>query len=201
VAGGFSKNKKAYWASADLLPTGGKVVDGHASALWEKSGTDWKLVAFSVVPTATGKQQQEAIKKNVAPAKITAKNGADSEYFLRIFAGVFGESADEQVSARKEAVMFGSGANERYVTGAKVAKTLAGWNLAFEVRGDIGSGLTKGKLLWIGVNLDARSKGKPKSTPVPYRAFLIFEGDDSGSYEMVHASFAAVTEQTWRAAQ
>src|SRR4051812_18670883 len=49
VAGGYSKDKRSYWASAELPPAAdAKTVVGHASALWEKTDKDWKLLAFAL---------------------------------------------------------------------------------------------------------------------------------------------------------
>src|SRR3954463_15038659 len=47
VAGGASKDKRAYWASADLTTSADpKTIIGHASALWERADKDkdYKLV-------------------------------------------------------------------------------------------------------------------------------------------------------------
>jgi hypothetical protein len=199
VVGGYSKDKKSYWAAADLVSNaaGSKSVVGHASALWEKADKDWKLVAFALTPTATGKQQKAANDKGILPTKIKDANGASGEYFMTIFAGAFGEDAQDMVSARKDVVLFGSAPSERYVTGAKATAQLKKWNLNFAIRDGITSGLTKGRILWIMTNLDARPDGKDKAKPVPYRAFLIFEGDGSGSYALVHANFAAMVETPW----
>jgi ketosteroid isomerase-like protein len=193
VAGAFSKNKKSYWASADVASGKSQEVDGHASAVWDKTATGWKLVAFSLVPTATAKQQQDAKKKGAVAPAIKASNGAGDEYFLTVFDKVFRENAGETVGARKDAVMFGSAANERYVGAASIKKTLASWDLAFTVHGDMADGKTSGRLLWIAANIDARPQTKPKAEPTPYRVFLVYEGDADGNYELVHASFAAVT--------
>jgi len=201
VLGGYSKDKKAYWASADLVPAAGtKTVVGHASALWEKPGkdVDWKLVAFALTPTATGKQQKAANDKGMTPPKVKDANNANGEYFMTIFGGVFGEDASGTVSARKEVVLFGSAPNERYATGTKASKQLEKWNLNFKVRDNITSGTTKGRMLWIITNLDARPAGKEKANPTPYRAFLIFEGDGGGSYSLVHGNFAAMVETPWK---
>ena len=196
VAGAFSKNKKSYWASADVasgVAGGPQAVDGHASAVWDKTETGWKLVAFSIVPTATAKQQQDAKKKGAVAPAIKAMNGAGDEYFLTVFDKVFRENAAETVGARNDAVLFGSAANERYVGAGSIKKTLAGWDLALTVHGDMADGKTSGRLLWIAANIDARPQSKPKADPTPYRVFLIYEGDSDGNYELVHASFAAVT--------
>jgi hypothetical protein len=192
VAGAYSKNKKSYWASADVAGGSG-AVDGHASAVWDKTETGWKLVAFSIVPTATGKQQEDAKKKRVVAPAIKAMNDAGDEYFLTVFDKVFRENAAETVGARKDAVLFGSAANERYVGADSIKKTLAGWDLTFDVHDGMADGKTSGRLLWIAANIDARPQTKPKADPTPYRLFLIYEGDSDGNYELVHASFAAVT--------
>jgi len=199
VSGAYSKNKLAYWASADLAASAtAKDVDGHASALWEKSDAGWKLVAFSIVPAATGKQQQAANKKGLVPPKIQNANGASGEYFLTVFAGVFGHDAPDVVADHKDDVMFGSGPGERYVGGAAIKKMLLGWDLQFEMRDGLASGLTKGRLLWIAANMNARPANNDKAAPTPYRVFLIFEANGGdGDYQLVHASFAAMTEQAW----
>ncbi len=198
VSGAFSKNKRAYWASADLATSAtAKDVDGHASALWEKSDTGWKLVAFSIVPTATSKQQQAANKKGLMPPKLHDANGASGEYFLTVFPNVFGNDAVDTVANRKDSVMFGSGPTERYVGGDAIKKMLIAWNLQLEIRDGLASGLTKGRLLWIAANMNARPANDAKAAPTPYRVFLIFEGDGDDTYELVHASFAAMTEQAW----
>src|SRR5580704_12231813 len=198
VIGAFSKNKSAYWASADLATSAtAQNVDGHASALWEKSDAGWKLVAFSIVPTATSKQQQAANKKGVIPPKVRDANGASGEYFLTVFAKVFGNDTVDTVADRKDAVMFGSGPSERYVGGDAIKSTLGSWNLEFEVRDGLASGLTKGRLLWIAANMNARPTNNAKAAPTPYRVFLIFEGSGDDTYQLVHASFAAMTEQAW----
>jgi hypothetical protein len=198
VSGAFSKNKNAYWASADIATSAtAKDIDGHASAVWEKSDAGWKLVAFSIVPAATGKQQQAANKQGLMPPKIRDANTASGEYFLTVFANVFGNDTVDTVANRKDAVMFGSGPTERYVGGDAIKKVLTGWNLAFEVRDGLASGLTKGRLLWIAANMNARPASNAKAAPTPYRVFLIFEGSGDDTYELVHASFAAMTEHAW----
>jgi hypothetical protein len=198
VSGAYSKNKLAYWASADVAASAtAKDVDGHASALWEKTDAGWKLVAFSIVPTATSKQQQAANKKGLLPPKIHDANGAAGEYFLTVFDKVFGHDAPDIVADHKDAVMFGSGAGERYVGGATIKKMLTDWNLDFELRDGLASGLTKGRLLWIAANMNARPANNDKAAPTPYRVFLIFEGSGDDTYELVHASFAAMTAQAW----
>lgn len=199
VAVGSSKDKRSYWASADLTTSADpKTVVGHASALWERADKDkdYKLVAFALLPTATGKQQKAAIDKGIAPAKVKEDNGASSEYFMTAF-GAFGADAADSVSTRKDVVVFGSAPNERFVGGAKASATIKSWNLMFDVRDGKTSGLTKGRILWVITNFDARPQGKDKAKPVPYRAFLIFEGDGSGSYALVHGSFAAPVEKPW----
>ncbi|HEY1811449.1 MAG TPA: hypothetical protein VGG74_03780 [Kofleriaceae bacterium] len=200
VSGAYSKNKLAYWASADVAAsTTAKDVDGHASALWEKSGAGWKLVAFSIVPAATSQQQQAANKKGLVPPKIRDANGASGEYFMTVFSNVFGNDVVDTVADHKEDVMFGSGPGERYVGGGAIKKMLLGWNLDFAVRDGLASGLTKGHLLWIAANMNARPKNNDKAPPTPYRVFLIYEanGNDGGDYQLVHASFAAMTEHAW----
>jgi hypothetical protein len=198
VRGALSKNKLAYWASADLATSAtAKDIDGHASAVWEKSDAGWKLVAFSIVPTATDKQQQAANKRGVMPPKIIDANGASGEYFLTVFPKVFGNDAVDTVANRADAVMFGSGPSERYVGGDAIKNVLTGWNLAFEVRDGLASGLTKGRLLWIAANMNARPISNAKALGTPYRVFLIFEGTGDDTYQLVHASFAAMTEQAW----
>jgi len=200
VVGAYSKDKKAYWASAELvsgLIGASKAVDGHASALWERGDSGWKLVAFSLVPTANNKQHAESVKAGLAPPEVPDANNASGEYFMTIFSGAFGEDAKGLVSTRKDATMFGSGQTERYVGGAKMAKAFGAWNLSFAVRDGITSGTTKGRLLWIAANLDARRASRPKAPATPYRVFLIFEGDGSGSYSLVHASFAEMVVKPW----
>lgn len=200
VVGGDSANKRAYWASADLAAGATARVDGHASALWEKTDSGWKLVAFSIVPTATSKQQQAAIKKGLTPPKIRDANAASGEYFLTVFDKVFGHDASDTVAAdHKEAVLFGSAPNERFVGGGAVQSTLKSWNLDFSIRDGLASGVTNGHLLWIAGNMDARPAGKDSATPTAYRVFLIFQGDGDGNYQLVHASFGAMTEQAWPA--
>ena len=201
VVGSYSANKRAYWASADLAASATpKDIDGHASALWEKTDAGWKLVAFSIVPTATSKQQQAANKKGLMPPKIRDTNAASGEYFLTVFDKVFGHDAVDTVAAdHKDAVMFGSGPNERFVGGGAIQRTLNSWSLDLTLRDGMASGLTKGRLLWIAVNMDARPANHDKATPTPYRVFLIFQGVGDGDYVLVHASFAAMTEQAWPA--
>jgi hypothetical protein len=46
-------------------------------------------------------------------------------------------------------------------------------------------------------NLNARPANNAKAAPTPYRVFLIFEGSGDDTYELVHASFAAMTAQAW----
>ncbi|HEY1552310.1 MAG TPA: hypothetical protein VGG28_31000 [Kofleriaceae bacterium] len=197
ATGSYSKNKLAFWASADIAPDGSKAIDGHASALWEKSDAGWKLIAFSIVPTATAKQQQAANKQGLLPPKIRDANGAGGDYFLTVFDKVFGNDAVDTVSDHKDAVMFGSGPGERYVGGDAIKKVLTGWNLAFTMRDGIASGVTKGRLLWIAANMNARPANNDKAAATPYRVFLIFEGSGDSDYQLVHASFAAMTEQAW----
>lgn len=197
ILGAYSANKKSYWASADLAV--GDKIDGHASAVWDQSGGSWKLVAFSVVPTATGAQQQEANKKGLVPPAIKSSNGAGDEYFLTVFDGVFSESSTvaDTLGKAKDVVLFGSAATERYTGPAAIKKALAGWKLAFHQRDGMVDGKTTGRLLWIATNFDARPVATPKAAPTPYRVFLVLQGDSDGNYALVHASFSAMTAQGW----
>jgi hypothetical protein len=197
VAGAYSKNKKSYWATAELTASATpKVVDGHASALWDKTDKGWKLIAFAIVPTATGKQQAAANKAKLVPPKVTQAENAN-DYFLTVF-GAFLGSPGDGISDRKDAVLFGSAPTERYVGGAKIKKTITGWNLMLDQRDGRADNITKGgKLLYIVGNFDARPQGKDKATPTPYRVFFIFEGPGGGVYDLVHANFAAMVEKPW----
>ena len=197
VAGAYSKNKKAYWATAELTASATpKIVDGHASALWDKTDKGWKLVAFAILPTATSKQQAAANKAKLLPPKVTQADNAN-DYFMTVFSAFLGSPADS-VSDRKDAVLFGSAPNERYVGGAKIKKTMAGWNLMLDQHDGRAANTTKGgKLLYIAGNFDARPQGKDKATPTPYRVFFIFEGPGGGDYSLVHANFAAMVEKPW----
>jgi hypothetical protein len=198
VAGAYSANKKSYWASAELTASATpKVIDGHASALWDKTDKGWKLIAFAIVPTATGKQQAAANKAKLVPPKVIQADNAN-DYFMTVFGAFLGSPADG-ISDHKEGLLFGSAPNERYVGGAKIKKTIGGWNLMFDQRDGRASNITKGKLLYVVGNFDARPQGKDKATPTPYRVFFIFEGPGGGVYSLLHANFAAMVEKPWSA--
>ncbi|MFT3695646.1 MAG: hypothetical protein QM831_21090 [Kofleriaceae bacterium] len=184
VVGAFASNKKSFWAAGDVVNDKG-TVDGHASAVWDHDKTGWTLIAYSLVPTTTAKA--------IAPPKIESKNTAGDEYFLTIFDDVWGQDAAETVTKAKDAVLFGSAPNERFVGGAAMNKALTGWNLKFKIRDGRVTGKTSGRLLWMVANMDATSG---KST-TPYRVFLVFQGDSDGGYSLVHASFAAMTGHGW----
>jgi hypothetical protein len=77
------------------------------------------------------------------------------------------------MSARKDALLLGTEANERFV-GAEARATLIKWGLAFKTVGGIRAGTTKSKTIaWVIADVDATSKTAKQTTP--YRVSVIYE--------------------------
>jgi hypothetical protein len=182
-----SADGKAAWFAADVkgVPEDGDCAPGpcapnrdpalHVTGLVEKSGKDWKWVAWHVAPPLTAKDQVALAKQKTLPDAIPrATKGADEIAKL-----VEGALADPKafaalVSDRKDVVLYGSAGPERYV-GAKAKKQLAAWNLKLAVRDGVQAGMVGTNVAWFAANVDATSLKKANAPADPYRVLLVLE--------------------------
>jgi hypothetical protein len=78
------------------------------------------------------------------------------------------------VSTRKDAFMYGTEPNERFLGGAAVKATLLKWGLSLSVHGGIHAGVTKSKTVaWVAADIDARTAKSKKTSE--YRLTVIYE--------------------------
>lgn len=145
----------------------------HSTCLVEKASAGWEPLACHVGSAITGAAQNAAIKKGVKLAAIK-RSTKGAEDVVKLFESTIGDpkAFANTISDRKDVVLYGSEAAERYVGGAKVAKQLSTWGLTMKVRDGIDAGVTSNKsVAWVAANIDA-STAKFKS---PYRVLAIYE--------------------------
>jgi hypothetical protein len=198
---GASADGKSAWLTVDIayaFPCGMEGCDKmvpprtHASGLLDMTGHAfvWHVgqsVVFSKKPPAPKRG------KPIAPAKLPTGIDTGAEDAAKLFKASLADpkALAKTISDRKDAVLLGSEAAERYVGGATIRKTLASWNLAFTVRDGIQAGVTPSKTTaWVAANVDAGKPGDKASTP--YRVLAIY--DKKGSeWQLVLLHFSTVT--------
>jgi hypothetical protein len=164
----------------------------HASGLVDATGY---AIAWHVgqVTRAANRAPPPARGKPLAPAKLPAGIDAGAEEVAKLFAASLANPATlaKTVSDRKDVVLLGSEADERYVGGAKVRATLLRWNLGFAVRDGIQAGLAPSKTTaWVAANVDAAKPGSKLTTP--YRVLAIYDRKGS-TWQLVLLHFSTVT--------
>jgi hypothetical protein len=117
--------------------------------------------------------------------------GEDIEYGAKDVANLFDATIGDPkafaatVSSRKDAMMFGTEANERYVGGETVRATLVKWNLSLKRNGGIRAGTTKSKTVaWVLADV-----GVEKKERVPYRVSAVYE-KTGGKWKIVQLHFS-----------
>ncbi len=151
----------------------------------------WTALAWHLGRPITGKDQKAAIAAGERPRPLPRRIGKGAEAAVAVFEASIGDprALARTVSARTDVVLYGSGASERYVGGAKVAATLGKWNLTFKVRDGLQAGVTRsGTVAWVAANLDATSAKKPGAA-TPYRAMFVYERHVD-QWQLVQAHFS-----------
>jgi len=169
----------------------------HATALLERVGSEWRWVAWHITEPTTFKEQRQAHAEGTVP-DVLARSVTKADDVVAVFqTSILDPSAlAASVSDRKDVVLYGSAANERYVGGAKVKKQLAAWKLAFTIRDGIQAGVAgDGKIAWVAANVDAVPLKNPLVKPMPYRVLAIYELNGA-KWRLVQAHFS-VDVWTW----
>ena len=109
-------------------------------------------------------------------AAMTAQIDDAANDAVKLFESTIGDPSvfAATVSTRKDVVLFGTEATERFIGGDVVRATLVKWGLSFATVGGIRAGTTKSKTVaWVAADVDARAKKATK--PAPYRLTVIYE--------------------------
>jgi hypothetical protein len=162
----------------------------RATALFEKSNGTWQPVAWAITPAIPGTAQQDALDQNIHPDPIS-RNTAGADDVAKLFESSIGDPKKfaATFSDRKEVVMFGSELAERYV-GKQAKAQIAAWNFTFAVRDGVRAGMSKsGKVAWVAANVDAKPVKAPKTKPLPFRAFALYEKTGS-DWKLVSLQFS-----------
>lgn len=199
---GVSGDGKSTWVATDIIyvfPCGmagcDKIVPPrvHASGLLDASG---HAIAWHVGVVSLGgptKREVKKLGKPITPVVLAAGIDAGAEEPAKLFKASLADpkALAKTISDRKDAVLVGSDAGERYVGGAAMRATLARWKLAFTVRDGIQAGMAPSKTtVWVAANVDGAKAGDKKS--VPYRALAIY--DKKGTeWQLVLLHFSTVT--------
>jgi len=162
----------------------------RAIALFDKVGTEWQPVAWSITPSIHAKAQQDSIDEGALPDAITSKSdGADDVVKLFTTSLADPKAFAATFANRKDVTLMGSELGERYV-GPQAKATIAKWNFTFTVRDGTRAGMSKSKTVaWVAANVDAKSAKKPKAKAIPFRAFALYEkiGD---AWKLVQIQFS-----------
>lgn len=191
----LSADEQAAWVAADLRGVRTQP-PMHATALLEKVDNTWRWVAWHITaPTTIGEQRQALADGTVPDVLARSVNGAEDVVALFETSMADHTALAASVSDRKDVVMYGSAASERY-TGAKVKKVLGDWKLSFRVRDGVQAGLVgSGKIAWVAANVDAISFKRMNAKPTPYRVLAIYE-NTAGTWRLVQINFS-VDVWTW----
>jgi hypothetical protein len=164
-------------ASCDHDPP---VATGHMTAVFDAG----KPIAWNIAKIAKAKA------KPPAPSTLPRQIDAAAQDAEKMFESTISDPAAlaKSVSDRKDVVLYGSDAGERYLGGAAVRAQLAKWKLGYKVRDGIQAGATaNGKVAFVAANVDAaRATDK---TPTPYRMFAIYEKANDG-WRLVQLQFS-----------
>jgi hypothetical protein len=201
---GYSADKTVAWYTTNAPSWGycggmdcdlGRKPDSytHASVLFDR-GPKWHPMVWDIAGATTDAQQAKAVKAGIAPPPIAKKIDAGAEGVDQLFESTIGDPAAfaATVSDRKDVVLFGSDAAERFVGGAAVRAKLKAWGLKLAVRDGVQAGLAGSSVAWLAANVDATPAKDPKAKPSPYRLLVIYE-KTGGVWKLVHASFDVVT--------
>jgi hypothetical protein len=101
----------------------------------EQTGRTWTWTAWHVAAPVTAKHQAAVLAAGTRP-EVRPRVIAGAEGVVALIETTIVESKPlgGTVSDRKDVVLYGSEASERYVGGAKVKAQLATWGLSFKVR-------------------------------------------------------------------
>jgi len=199
---GTSADGKSTWVATDIeyvFPCGmegcEKIVHPrvHAAGLMDTSGHG---IAWSVGVVGLGGKNKWSVQKlgkPIAPAVLANGIDAGAEEPAKLFKTSLADpkALAKAISDRKDAVLFGSDAGERYVGGVAMRATLARWKLGFTVRDGIQAGVAPSKTTaWVAANVDGAKAGDKKGSP--YRVLAIY--DKKGSeWQLVLMHFSTVT--------
>ena len=150
-------------------------------------------IAAHIASPWTAKAQKESLNGGWKLTEVDKKIDKGAEDVVKRFESTIGDPKllAASVSARPEAVLFGSEAAERWVGGDKVKAQLVKWKLGFKVNGGVQAGVTKaGAMGWVAANVDAFPIAKPAQV-TPYRVTAFYEKAAAG-WQLValHFSFA-----------
>jgi len=165
-------------------------------ALFDKLGKKWNPIAVHSAVPVTAKDQAKQVADGAKLAAIPNAIDASAQGAVTAFkAGLADPKAlAASVSKRADAVLFGSAPKEKFVGGARVAATLAKWNLTFTIRDGITAGTTSSKTVaWVAANVDARPAGKSAASATPYRLMCIYELDKANAWKLVAIAFSFPT--------
>jgi hypothetical protein len=150
-----------------------------------RDGDAWQPVAlhlYGSAPGYVGPADYEKLDARIAQGAQEAetlfeKSIADPKAFAKT------------LSSRKDTLMFGSAGGERFVGSAKIAATLAKWNLSFKPRDGVVADVAGKSVVWIAANLQATSLKKPTAKPTFYRGLFVYE-HTGNAWQLVQLSFS-----------
>ncbi len=151
-------------------------------------------VAFHIGSPVTGKAQAKAVAAGGALPALAPQvdDGADAAVALFQASLADPKAMVASVSARKDVVLYGSSAGERWVGGAAVKAQLKKWGLGMTLLDGIQAGVTTGGgVAWVAANVSARAIKRPKDKAMPYRVLFLYERV-GGAWQLVQASFSYV---------
>jgi hypothetical protein len=199
---GTSADGKSTWVATDIeyeFPCGMEGCDKmvaprvHAAGLMDASG---HAIAWHVGVVSLGGKNKWAVKKPgkpIAPPVLATGIDAGAEEPAKLFKASLADpkALAKTISDRKDAVLLGSEAGERYVGGAAMRATLGRWKLGFTVRDGIQAGVAPSKTTaWVAANVDGAKAGDKKVAP--YRVLAIY--DKKGSeWQLVVLQFSTVS--------
>jgi hypothetical protein len=195
---GKSADGKSAWIATDIeyvFPCGmegcEKIVPPrtHASGLVDASG---HAIAWHVGVVSLGGNTKASVRKlgkPIAPPVLPAGIDAGAEDPVKLFKASLADpkALAKTVSDRKDAVLLGSDAGERYIGGPAIRATLLRWKLGFTVRDGIQAGVATSKTTaWVAANVNAGKKS------IPYRVLAIYDKQGS-EWQLVLLHFSIVT--------
>ncbi|MCE9577820.1 MAG: nuclear transport factor 2 family protein [Deltaproteobacteria bacterium] len=163
----------------------------HATMLVELT-TPIHPVAIHIAMPMTGKAQAKAVELGGAMSAlpVEVEDGATDavELFKQTLADPTAMVAS--VSTRKDVVLYGSSAGERWVGGAAVKAQLKKWGLGMTLLDGVQAGVTTGGgVAWVAANVSARAIKRPKDKAMPYRVLFLYEKVGS-AWQLVQAHFS-----------
>ena len=201
VAAALAGDGTAAWLASDIRFVGdcggdspgcGKTIgSAHFAGVFEHGAGGWRPVAWNIAGTTGAANQAALVAHGKSLAAIPSQIDAGAEPAAKLFRTTIGDpkALAASVSARKDALLYGSDDGERYAGGALVKTKLVAWKLAFTIHDGVRAGLAGKSLAWVAANVDATSASHPKARPVPYRAFFVYE-HAAGRWQLVQAQFS-----------